>query len=61
MTMKSGIADTEKISIARQRHGEYVSAVMNNHATAEGSFEVMFSTRSVQRLCKENRLEFKSE
>jgi hypothetical protein len=56
--MKAGIADPEKISIARQCHCKHVSAVTNNHATTEKLLEVMFSMLSFPRLYKENKLEF---
>jgi hypothetical protein len=50
--MKAGIANTEKIAIARQRHGKHVSAVKNKHATIEELLE------AVPRQYKENQLEF---
>jgi hypothetical protein len=33
--MKAGTADTEKISITRQWHGEHIFMVINNHATEQ--------------------------
>jgi hypothetical protein len=48
--MKAGIANPEKIFIARQRHGKHVSEVSNNHATTKELLEVVFSMRSVPRL-----------
>jgi hypothetical protein len=53
--MKVGIADPEKISIDRQRHGKHISAVTNNHATEE-LLKAVFSKRSVPRLLTENKL-----
>jgi hypothetical protein len=42
----------------RQRYGEHVTAVMNNHETREKLLEVVFSTWSVQkRLYNENQWE----
>jgi hypothetical protein len=56
--MKAGIADPEKTSISKQRHGKHVSAVTNNNATTEGLLEAVFFMRSMLMLYKENQLEF---
>jgi hypothetical protein len=40
--MKAGIANPQKTSIARQRHGKHVCAVTNNHATTEELLEAVF-------------------
>jgi hypothetical protein len=50
--MKAGIADPEKTSITKQRHGKHVSAVTNNNTT-EKLLEAVFSMRSVPRLYDE--------
>jgi hypothetical protein len=54
--MKAGTAESEKTSIARQRYGKHFSAITNND-TKEELLKVMFSTRSVLRLYRENQLE----
>jgi hypothetical protein len=56
--MKARIADPEKISIARQRHGKQASLVTNIHATTEELLETVFFMHSVSRLYKENQREF---
>jgi hypothetical protein len=50
--MNAGIADPEKASTAKQRHGKHFSMVTNNHATTEELLEAVISTLSVPRLCK---------
>jgi hypothetical protein len=56
--MKAGIADPKKTTTARQRHGNYLSAVTNNHETTQELLQTMFSIRSVPSLYKENQVEF---
>jgi hypothetical protein len=56
--MKARIADPEKQSIARQRHGKHVSAVTNNHARTGQLLEAAFFMKSVPRLNNENQTEF---
>jgi hypothetical protein len=46
--MKTGIAGSQYMSIARQRNGKHV-AVKNVHATEEESPEAVFSVRSMTR------------
>jgi hypothetical protein len=38
--------EREKTAFARQQHGKYISAAMNNHATIEEVLEATFSTSS---------------
>jgi hypothetical protein len=56
--MKARTADPEKTSTAIQEHGKHVSMVMNNHTTTGPLLESMFSMWYIQRLYKENLLEF---
>jgi hypothetical protein len=51
--MKAGIADTGKISIARQRRCKHSPTVTNNHATTEELLEAAFSMRSMPRIYEE--------
>jgi hypothetical protein len=41
--MKAGLADSGKLSIARQWHSKHISGAMNNHATKCELLGVVFS------------------
>jgi hypothetical protein len=56
--MKARLADSEKISIARQWHSKHISVVMDNHSITGDLLEVVFSMRSMPRLYKENQSDF---